>query len=43
MVNIAQKYKLSKEDQKACFIIGLNHDIGYEFLNNYESHGKVGG
>jgi len=43
MVSIAKKYNLTKEEINNCFVIGLNHDIGYEFNKSGESHGKVGG
>ena len=29
MMEIAKEYNLSEEDIKNCFLIGLNHDIGY--------------
>ena len=31
MVEIAQSKNLSNDDIRACFLIGYNHDIGYEF------------
>ena len=31
MVEIARSKNLSDEDIKNCFIIGYNHDVGYEF------------
>ena len=43
MVEIAMEYNLSEEDIKNCFLIGLNHDIGYEFTINGINHSKIGG
>lgn len=43
MMEIATEYDLSKEDINNCFLIGLNHDIGYEFTTNGINHNKIGG
>lgn len=43
MMEIAVNYDLSKEDINNCFLIGLNHDIGYEFTTNGINHNKIGG
>lgn len=43
MMEIAMKYNLSEEEVKNCFLIGLNHDIGYEFTTNGVNHNKIGG
>lgn len=43
MVEIAKSKKLSEEEIEACFIIGYNHDIGYEFTNNGINHNIIGG
>lgn len=43
MVEIAKIKNLSEEDIKTCFLIGFNHDIGYEFTNNGVNHNKIGG
>lgn len=43
MVEIARNKNLSDEDIKNCFIIGYNHDIGYEFTRNGINHNKIGG
>ena len=43
MMEIATEYKLSKEDIQNCFLIGLNHDIGYEFAIKGVNHNKIGG
>ena len=32
MVEIGQKLNLSKEELEDLFILGLNHDIGYEVV-----------
>lgn len=31
MAQIAKERNLSDEEVKKCFVIGYNHDIGYEF------------
>lgn len=43
MVEIAKSKNLSDEDIKNCFIIGYNHDIGYEFTKNGNNHSTIGG
>ena len=43
MVEIARSKNLSDEDIKNCFIIGYNHDIGYEFTKNGINHNIIGG
>ena len=43
MVEIARSKNLSDEDIKNCFIIGYNHDIGYEFTKNGNNHNTIGG
>ena len=43
MVEIAKSKNLSEADIKSCFIIGFNHDIGYEFTNNSVKHNQIGG
>lgn len=43
MVEIAISYNLTKEEIINCFIIGFNHDIGYEFTNNGINHNIIGG
>ena len=43
MMDIAKEYNLSEEDINKCFIIGINHDIGYEFTTNGINHNKIGG
>ena len=43
MMEIAIEYNLSEEDIMNCFLIGLNHDIGYEFASNGLNHNKIGG
>ena len=42
MVEIAKSINLDEEKQKELFVLGFNHDIGYEYDENNE-HGKVGG
>ena len=43
MEEIAKSKNLSDEDIKNCFIIGYNHDIGYEFTKNGNNHNTIGG
>ena len=42
MVEIGNKLELNKEQLHVLFILGFNHDIGYEFGTN-ESHNIIGG
>lgn len=43
MVEIAKNKGLSTEDIENCFVIGFNHDIGYEFTQNGINHNVIGG
>lgn len=43
MVAIAKNKNLSEEDIKNCFVIGYNHDIGYEFTTNGINHNIIAG
>lgn len=43
MEEIAEVLGLSEEEINDCFVIGLNHDIGYEFVTNKIEHNKIGG
>jgi len=43
MMKIARENNLSEEEVTNCFIIGINHDIGYEFSKNGVNHNKIGG
>ena len=43
MMEIGKKYNLSEEELEELFILGLNHDIGYEFTEDTTNHNKVGG
>lgn len=43
MVEIAAKMNLNENEKEICFLIGYNHDIGYEFTDNDINHGRVGG
>jgi myo-inositol-1(or 4)-monophosphatase len=43
MQEIACNYNLSEEDKNNLFVIGLNHDIGYEFTDKPTNHNKIGG
>ena len=41
MVEIGKKRNLSEEEQEDLFVLGINHDIGYQFGNN-ENHNELG-
>lgn len=43
MAEIAKLNKLSDEEIKNCFVIGYNHDIGYEFSKTGINHNKIAG
>lgn len=43
MVAIAKNKNLSEEEIKNCFVIGYNHDIGYEFTTNGINHNIIAG
>lgn len=42
MVEIGKSYNLSNEELEELFVLGLNHDIGYEFCDG-KDHNVVGG
>ena len=42
MVKIGQNYNLNEKQLQELFILGYNHDIGYEYGNN-ENHRIIGG
>ena len=42
MVEIGKSYNLSNEELEELFVLGLNHDIGYEFCAGRD-HNVVGG
>lgn len=41
MIEIGKKKKLSEEQLEELYVLGLNHDIGYQFGNN-ENHNEIG-
>lgn len=43
MVEIGKKRNLNENQLEDLFLIGFNHDIGYEYTVNGKDHGKVGG
>ena len=43
MVAIGRKYHLSEDELRELFLLGYNHDIGYEFCSNNIEHNIVGG
>lgn len=42
MIEIGKQYRLSDLELQELFVLGLNHDIGYEFGNN-SNHNVIGG
>ena len=43
MVEIGKNYNLSDSELQELFILGFNHDIGYEFSNVRLDHNVIGG
>ena len=43
MKEIGIALHLSKQEIEELFLLGFNHDIGYEFSENGVNHGKIGG
>ena len=43
MQEIGKNMHLTEEQLIELFILGYNHDIGYQFANNNEPHNKIGG
>lgn len=43
MVEISKSKNLNEEDIENCFVIGYNHDIGYEFAENKFNHNIIDG
>ena len=43
MVEIGNKLNLNDKQIQELFVLGLNHDIGYEFAKNSIEHNIVGG
>jgi len=43
MVELGKKYNLTEEDLNNLFLLGYNHDIGYEFEKNGVDHNIIGG
>ena len=41
MIEIGKKKNLSEEQLEELFVLGLNHDIGYQFGNS-ENHNEIG-
>lgn len=42
MIEIGKTYNLKDDELKDLFILGFNHDIGYEYGNN-SNHAHIGG
>lgn len=43
MQDIGKKLKLESNQINELFVLGLNHDIGYQFTNNHTIHNRIGG
>lgn len=43
MVQIGKQLNLSDDELSELFLLGYNHDIGYEFTNNGINHNIIGG
>ena len=43
MIEIGKKYNLSDQELKELFLLGYNHDIGYEFSDKVTNHNRIGG
>ena len=43
MQEIGKNLKLTEEELDELFVLGLNHDIGYENSEDGKNHGKIGG
>lgn len=43
MVEIGKTYNLSDNELQELFILGFNHDIGYEFSDKGVNHNVIGG
>ena len=42
MIEIGKEYNLSNYELKDLFVLGFNHDIGYEYGDNL-NHAHIGG
>ena len=42
MIEIGKEYNLNDDELQDLFILGFNHDIGYEYGNN-SKHAHIGG
>lgn len=42
MIEIGKKYNLNDNELQDLFVLGFNHDTGYEYGNN-ANHGHIGG
>lgn len=43
MVEIGKAYNLGDKELQELFLLGFNHDIGYEFSNNGLDYNVIGG
>lgn len=42
MIEIGREYSLNENELQDLFVLGFNHDIGYEFVDNLK-HAQIGG
>ncbi|MBP3831011.1 MAG: hypothetical protein ILA02_01325 [Clostridia bacterium] len=42
MIEIGREYSLNENELQDLFVLGFNHDIGYEFVDNLK-HAHIGG
>ena len=43
MIELGKKHNLSEEELRDLFLLGYNHDIGYEFADNGFNHNVISG
>ena len=43
MIEIGKSFKLEENDLRELFVLGYNHDIGYEFCTDNLKHNIIGG
>lgn len=43
MMELARLENMNEDELEVCFLIGLNHDIGYNFSYNGVNHNIIGG
>ena len=43
MIGLGKQFNLNDNELNELFLLGYNHDIGYEFTNNGVNHNTIGG